>query len=250
MHFKKPKLIYRPKPVPPQAPDPDILLTANALCLTTEDKDKFVALYQQYLDEFRPQGPTQSDLVEEMVAAKWRQRRCATIEAAILNVTMDRMAGKIDRELAVIPHSVRTALAYVEQHGQDGALARIARDDARHARTWHRALKLLRELQQQNRDRQGAATGPQNENLPNEPEPHLTPVISITRNAPNPAPEPAGPPKQNPGPAPSRRPPHPTGDLRMIETSSRLHAAHRSPTMRMFDWRAENLSVFRFSSHL
>ncbi len=52
-----------------------ILLTANALC-------------QEYLDEYQPQGPTQRDLVEEMVAAKWRQRRCTLIETGILILTM------------------------------------------------------------------------------------------------------------------------------------------------------------------
>jgi hypothetical protein len=166
MRFKKPKPISRNYPAAPPA-DPDILLTANALVLTTEDKNKLVALYQGYLDEYNPQGPTQRDLIEEMIAAKWRQRRCVIIETAILNVTMDRMADKIEEEFVNLPHSVRTALAFINQHGADGALARIARDEARHARTWHRALKLLRELQ--------------NEKKPNEPKPGLTPVVPITK---------------------------------------------------------------------
>ena len=89
------------------------------------------------------------------------------IETGILNVTMDRMADKIEEEFVNLPHSIRTSLAYIEQHGADGALARIARDEARHARTWHRALKLLRELQ--------------NEKKPNEPEPRLTPVVPIRK---------------------------------------------------------------------
>jgi hypothetical protein len=168
MRFKKPKPISRNYPAAlPVAPvDPDILLTANCLVLTTEDKDKFIALYREYLDEYNPQGPTQRDLVEEMVAAKWRQRRCSIIETGILNVTMDRMADKIEEEFVNLPHSIRTSLAYIEQHGADGALARIARDEARHARTWHRALKLLRELQK--------------EKIPNEPDAGLTPVVPIT----------------------------------------------------------------------
>jgi hypothetical protein len=130
MRFKKPKPISRNYPAAPPA-DPDILLTANTLVLTTEDKNKFVALYQEYLDEYNPQGPTQRDLVEEMVAAKWRQRRSSIIETAILNVTMDRMAEKVAGEFVNVPHSVRTALAYIDQHGADGALARVTRDEAR-----------------------------------------------------------------------------------------------------------------------
>jgi hypothetical protein len=83
MRFKKPKpLSHKPCPAAPTAPapiEPDILLTANAMVLTTEDKSKFIALYQEYLDEYHPQGPTQRDLVENMVCARWRQRRCAII---------------------------------------------------------------------------------------------------------------------------------------------------------------------------
>jgi hypothetical protein len=169
MRLKKPKSIYqnRPAALPVAPADPDILLTANCLVLTTEDKNKFVALYREYLDEYNPQGPTQRDLVEEMVAAKWRQRRCSIIETGILNVTMDRMADKIEEEFVNLPNSIRTALAFLDQHGADGALARIARDEARRARTWHRALKLLRELQK--------------EKMPNEPEPDLKPLFSIIR---------------------------------------------------------------------
>ena len=165
MHFKKLKPITAQSRCRPRLPTP--------------------ASYQQYLS-------TNSALKAPPVAAKWRQRRCATIKAAILDVTMDRMGAKMVRELAAIPHSVRTALGYVEQHGQDGALARIACDEARHPRTWRRALKLP-EFQQQNRDRQEAAAGHQNKNLPNEPKPHLTPVISIIRNTSSPALKPAGP---------------------------------------------------------
>ncbi len=190
MHFKKPKPIYRPAP----AVDPNILLTANALVLTTESKEKFAALYQEYLDEYQPQGPTQRDLVEEMAAAKWRQRRCSLIETAILNVTMDRMADKVAEEFANIPHAIRTALAYIGQQGADGALARITRDEARYTRIWHRALKLLRELQ--------------NEKIRNEPRKDLTPVVSITKEQPKSPSQtaPAPPPEQTTPPRPNANP--------------------------------------------
>ena len=164
MRFKKPKPLPQNLPAAPPA-GLDVLFTSNALVLTTEDPKKFAALYQQYLDEYKPVGPTQCDLVEEMVAAKWRQRRCTIIETAILNITMDRMADQIEKEFVHLHHAARTALAFIHQHGADGALARVSRDEARYTRAWHRALKLLRELQ--------------NEKIPNEPEPDLNPAVSI-----------------------------------------------------------------------
>jgi hypothetical protein len=172
MRFKKPKpLSHKPCPAAPTAPaliEPDIVLTANAMVLTTEDKSKFIALYQEYLDEYHPQGPTQRDLVEDMVCACWRQRRCAIVHTAILNLTMDRRAASVAAEFASLDNAIRTALAYIDQDGIDTALTRITREETRHNRTFYRALKLLRELQ--------------NEKLPNEPKPGLTPVIPITSN--------------------------------------------------------------------
>jgi len=169
MRFKKPKpLSHKPCPAASTAPaliEPDILLTANAMVLTTEDKSKFIALYREYLDEYRPQGPTQRDLVEDMVCARWRQRRCAIIHTAILNLTMDRRAAAVAAEFANLDNAIRTALAYLDQDGIDTALTRITREETRHNRTFYRALKLLRELQ--------------NEKLPNEPNTGLSPVIPI-----------------------------------------------------------------------
>jgi hypothetical protein len=172
MRFKKPQpLSHKPCPAAPTAPaliEPDILLTANAMVLTTEDKSKFIALYQEYLDEYHPQGPTQRHLVEDMVCARWRQRRCAIIQTAILNLTMDRRAAAVAAEFASLDNAIRTALAYIDQDGIDSALTRITREEAHHNRTFHRAFKLLRELQ--------------NEKLPNEPNTGLSPVIPITSN--------------------------------------------------------------------
>ena len=52
-------------------------LTASALVLTTESKEKYELLLASYLEKCDPDGPIENDLVEEMVAAKWQQRRVA-----------------------------------------------------------------------------------------------------------------------------------------------------------------------------
>jgi hypothetical protein len=103
-----------------------------------------------------------------MVCARWHQRRCAIIQTAIMNLTMDRRASAVAAEFASLDNAIRTALAYIDQNGIDSALTRITREEARHNRTFNRAFKLLRELQ--------------NEKLPNEPGPGLSPVIPINSN--------------------------------------------------------------------
>ena len=192
MRFKKPRTIYSYRPaVPAAAPtgtsDEEILLTANSIVLSTESRPDFVALYKRHLAELKPQGPVECDLVEEVVVYKGRRQRSATIETSILNVTMDRMAGKVRI-----------------------ALAQVARDESRQARACRRALRVLREIQAERHDgknpgtlripstepcagpdRRGAPEDslsrrePEKHDSPNEPGEHLTPVVSID-SKPNP----------------------------------------------------------------
>src|SRR5947209_6294448 len=73
-------------------------LTANVLVLTTESNEKYEALLASYRDEYDPQGQTENDLVEELTAAKWLQRRALAMITAVLDVTMDRMDKEIKEE--------------------------------------------------------------------------------------------------------------------------------------------------------
>jgi hypothetical protein len=70
-------------------------LAAGALVLTTESKEKYEALAAAYRDEYKPQGQTENDLVEELTAAKWLQRRYNTMITALIDVSMDRMEKEI-----------------------------------------------------------------------------------------------------------------------------------------------------------
>ena len=83
-------------------------LTASAIVLTTESKEKYAALLASYLEKCDPDGPIENDLVEEMVAAKWQQRRVAAMITALIDVAMDRMDKEIRDEFENIDNT-RTA---------------------------------------------------------------------------------------------------------------------------------------------
>jgi len=175
MRSKKPNSIFfnvraAASPVPANV-DPEVLALADANVLSTEDKSKFIALYREYIDEYRPQGPTQRDLVEDIVCARWRQRRCAMIHTGIMNVSIERRQEYVEREFDAPDNPTVTALAYLDKYGLDSALAKITREEAAHSRAFYRALKLLRELQK--------------EKLPNEPKPGLTLVRPIASRRPS-----------------------------------------------------------------
>jgi hypothetical protein len=161
-------------------------LTAGAIVLTTESKEKYVALLAAYLEQCDPDGPIETDLVEEIVAAKWQQRRVAAMIAALLDVEMDCMEKEISEQFEHIDNTVRTALAFKNQAKESSTLALLNRYAARHAREYHRALKHLREIQSERRTQNDPPAAP-NEKSPNEPKPDLTPeslTICETGNLP------------------------------------------------------------------
>jgi hypothetical protein len=154
-------------------------LTASAIVLTTESKEKYAALLASYLEKCDPDGPIENDLVEEMVAAKWQQRRMATMITALMDVTMDRMEREIRDEFENIDNTVRTVLAFKNQAKESATLALLNRYAARHAREYHRALRQLREIQSERRDQNDPPASP-NEKSQNEPKPEVTPEPSTT----------------------------------------------------------------------
>jgi hypothetical protein len=157
-------------------------MLAGSLVLTSESRAKFDAVLHDYLDEYQPEGRTENDLIEAIVAANWLQQRCWTITTSLMNVTMDRMAEAIDGEFSDIDTGTRTALAFLKQADQSTAIALLNRYAARHDREWHRALANLRTIQKERRERSDPPSQPQL-NSPNEPEPDLTPEPSTTSNS-------------------------------------------------------------------
>src|SRR5436305_11919358 len=116
-----------PRPAEVPLADPDVLLVADAMVLSTEDKTKFITLYHEFLAEHRPQGPTQRALVEDMVCARWRQRRCASMQTAMLNITMERRTGYVEREFDKPRTAPIAALAYLDQVELDNTLGKLTR---------------------------------------------------------------------------------------------------------------------------
>jgi hypothetical protein len=174
-------------------------LAVGTLVLTSESRPKFEALLQGYLDEYQPQGQTEEDLIEELAASKWFQRRCWCYQTALMDITMDRMEGEIAAEFKEITISARTALAFLKQADQSAALALLNRYAARHAREWHRALDKLRQIQKErreasipsgdlpshhlpNHDREGVVSKPPNEPKPAQLQPnqeHSRPIALV-----------------------------------------------------------------------
>jgi len=121
-------------------------LTAGAgnIVLDCEDPDEFQQTFDKLLAIHEPVTPAEKDLVEEMVAARWRTRRMWTIETGLLNAEILTQAAKSDTP----DPAVHLASAYRALSDDSRSLALASRYEARHQRIYDRAYKTLRELQQ------------------------------------------------------------------------------------------------------
>ncbi len=75
-------------------------LTAKSLVLNTESQEQFDELLNQYVEFYGPANTVELDLVDDMVAARWRLQRTRSLETVTLNQRMvDREADKLKRRI-------------------------------------------------------------------------------------------------------------------------------------------------------
>jgi len=118
-------------------------LSAQTLVLPTEDPGEFHNLLTSYLDQFRPGGPAELDLVHEMVAAQWRLQRLAIIETQLYVESMKRFEEDADEPLNPT-ESLTAAFTWLASSNSYPFLQRV---ESRLQRTYSRALRGLLQLQ-------------------------------------------------------------------------------------------------------
>ncbi len=121
-------------------------LYTNGVVLANESREEYQEMLDGYLRQFQPDGPVEFHLVEEMVAAKWRQRRLWAIEADLLEDEMIQQKAKLDAEDPGYSPITPLSFAYAALAAAT-ALPFLNRNESRLERTYARALKTLLELQ-------------------------------------------------------------------------------------------------------
>jgi hypothetical protein len=101
-------------------------LTARTAVLPTEDPDTYHRHIQQFLDEYAPANPTETQLVHEIANTAWRLNRIPFLEAELLSQDPN-------------PQSLIPQLATLGLHG------------ARLSRQFQKALEQLRDIQDERR---------------------------------------------------------------------------------------------------
>jgi hypothetical protein len=124
--------------------------------LASESREQYQALLDAYIGQFQPDGPVESHLIEEMVAAKWRQRRLWAIETDLLEDEIIVQKKKLDADGETYDQITPLSFAYRDLSASS-ALPFLTRHESRLERAYFRALKTLLELQ---RLRKRAPTAP------------------------------------------------------------------------------------------
>jgi len=142
---------------------------AKSVVLPTESSHEFQALLRSYVVQFDPRGGVEQELVQTMVAARWRLRRIGNIETALLSTELVRRAEDIDEEFENMKNVDRLAWIFekLADHGQ--ALSLVVRYEGALNRSYDRAFKQLHILQSTRRRLQ-----------PNEPKPDPNPAPAPT----------------------------------------------------------------------
>ncbi|HET8549256.1 MAG TPA: hypothetical protein VFL57_14680 [Bryobacteraceae bacterium] len=198
------------------------VLSNKMIVLQSECHEEYEHLRASYYGELQPVGVMESELVDEMIWAKWRQRRAITCETATIDLQMDAEADEVEQTITDIDDSTRTAHAIRTLANESRDLDLLNRYETRFHRMFHRAFRQLLELQdRRRRDGQPVETKeltpalePENKKLPNEQPgaPARAAALPENVNLPNEQPKPGPVPVPNTGQT-RRRTPHPTDEL-------------------------------------
>jgi hypothetical protein len=123
---------------------------AKGVVLANESRDEYQQMLDAYLQQFQPQGPAEFDLVEEMVAAKWRQRRLWAIETDLLEDETLTQTAKFEKDGTGYDPITPLSFAFAEL--APTTLSFLNRHESRLERSYYRALKTLLQLQRLRKD--------------------------------------------------------------------------------------------------
>ena len=118
-------------------------LTSDQLLLEGESEEQFNALREEYLAEYQPQTRSRFDLVDQLVAARWRHNRVLALQTALMDHQITRQEPEIREEYDVCDGETRAAIAYQHLCDDSRGLESLHRHEARLSAELRRTMKLL-----------------------------------------------------------------------------------------------------------
>jgi hypothetical protein len=119
-------------------------LTGQTVVMPAEDLEAYQLHIQSFVNEYHPQGATETQLVQSLADSAWRLNRVAVLETNLL--THDIVYEDFPNHEST--HEMREAIAIA--HALDShtrALANLSLHGQRLSRQFEKTLKLLQDLQ-------------------------------------------------------------------------------------------------------
>jgi hypothetical protein len=113
--------------------------------MPTEDLHAYQLHLKSFTDEYKPEGATESHLVQALADTSWRLNRVAALETNLLTLGMAHATCPVSGA----PPQIQDALALVSAlESQSKALANLSMHSQRLSRQFERTVAQLRELQE------------------------------------------------------------------------------------------------------
>ena len=116
-------------------------LTGHTIVLPTEDYSAYQRHSQAFLDEYRPQGATETQLVQSLLDTSWQLNRAAAVETNLFSLGITEMDDRIRANHPQAEDALAMALTFREHNR---AFANLGIYRQRLTRQFERTLILLR----------------------------------------------------------------------------------------------------------
>lgn len=141
----------------PKSAETRAISSQNALrhgftaCHTTllkcENPDEFEHSIASHFATYRPAGPDQEALVNDMISARWRMRRLRIVETRLIDLEMLRNHAEVEKKYPDPDPTTQLAEAVRALLEEVRSLALVSRYESRLFRIHDRSYRTLRELQ-------------------------------------------------------------------------------------------------------
>jgi hypothetical protein len=121
-------------------------LTANFIVLDNESQDDFELFLRSYVERFDPGDQVELELVRTMAVTRWRLRRVANLETALMVNQLELCTDEIEETFEWLDPENRRAYAF-EKMAEGKGLSLLIRYEASLTRVYERAAKDLAGLQ-------------------------------------------------------------------------------------------------------
>jgi hypothetical protein len=126
-------------------------LTGQIVVMPSEDLSEYEAFTDRYHDEYKPSGPTETQLVQSLADDAWRLNRAVFLETNLISMIGHAKSHLVATDTGEGQESMAFALVLGEHYK---SLATLGLHQQRIARTSKQTLKLLRELQAERHEKE------------------------------------------------------------------------------------------------